>query len=110
RVPAVASKAGIIIGIHNIFIVIPQFVMTGIASLIFLFLDPSKSASPHSGVAEALPPLAGNGTEPVAGAVPRAESTGGGPNSYAVIYRLGGLSAAVAFVLTLRLARELKHH
>ncbi|OSD01111.1 MFS general substrate transporter [Trametes coccinea BRFM310] len=111
--PGLASKAGIIIGIHNIFIVIPQFVMTGIASLIFLFLDPSKSASPHSGVAEVVPPLAGNGTEPVAGVIPRADGTtggGGGPNSYAVIYRLGGLSAAVAFVLTLRLARELKHH
>ncbi|KAL7284922.1 hypothetical protein ACG7TL_000010 [Trametes sanguinea] len=88
--PGLASKAGIIIGIHNIFIVIPQFVMTGIASLIFLFLDPSKSASPHSGVAEVVPPLAGNGTEPVAGAIPRADGTtggGGGPNSYAVIYR-----------------------
>ncbi|KAI0365167.1 MFS general substrate transporter [Pilatotrama ljubarskyi] len=109
RRPGLAAKAGIIIGIHNIFIVIPQFIMTGIASLVFFFLDPTK-ATP--GAAE-LPPLAVNATEPAeAELIVRAEAlaTGGGPNSYAVIYRLGGLSAAVAFVLTLRLARELRHH
>lgn len=30
-------------GVHNIFIVIPQFVVTGIASLVFMILDPVKS-------------------------------------------------------------------
>ncbi|KAI8980631.1 MFS general substrate transporter [Trametes punicea] len=111
--PGLAANAGIIIGIHNIFVVIPQFVMTGLASLVFFFLDPSKAVA-HSGVAE-IPPLAGNETEPgvVIGEDLAARAQGGGsggPNSYAVIYRLGGLSAAVAFVLTLRLARELRHH
>ncbi|KAI0628935.1 MFS general substrate transporter [Trametes polyzona] len=106
-----AAKAGIIIvsrafaGIHNIFIVIPQFIMTGIASIVFFFLDPSKAAIGAEEAAAAEPPLA-------ADLVERAESlaSGGGPNSYAVIYRFGGLSAAVAFFLTLRLARELRHH
>ncbi|KAI0355283.1 MFS general substrate transporter [Trametes cingulata] len=109
RRPGLAAKAGIIIGIHNIFIVIPQFIMTGLASLVFFFLDPSKAVPD----AVELPPLAGNATEPAESElIVRAEAlaSGGGPNSYAVIYRLGGLSAAVAFVLTLRLARELRHH
>ncbi|KAI0658261.1 MFS general substrate transporter [Cubamyces menziesii] len=110
RRPGLAAKAGIIIGIHNIFIVIPQFVMTGIASLVFFFLDPSKAAP---GAAEVPFPATDNATEPLGTELfVRAESaaSGGGPNSYAIIYRLGGLSAAVAFVLTLRLARELRHH
>ncbi|KAH9857374.1 MFS general substrate transporter [Lenzites betulinus] len=96
-----AAKAGIIIGIHNIFVVIPQFIMTGVASLIFLLLDPSKAAINVEDVAE---PLSDAGT--------RAEDIdrNAGPNSYAVIYRIGGLSVAVAFVLTLRLARELRRH
>ncbi|TBU52093.1 MFS general substrate transporter [Dichomitus squalens] len=103
-----AAKAGIIIGIHNIFIVIPQFIMTGLASIIFALLDPTKRGS---GVVD--PPLSTNGTvmDP-ADAFARQEAvvSGSGPNSYAIIYRIGGLSAVVAFVLTLRLARELRHH
>ena len=89
-----AAKAGIIIGIHNIFIVMPQFIMTGLASIIFALLDPTKSAS-----SVANPPLPANGTLPAieaAGPVARAEAivSGSGPNSYAIIYRyVFGLSA-----------------
>lgn len=42
-------------GIHNIFLVIPQFLVTGLSSIIFALVDPAKSvlhashpASPHS--------------------------------------------------------------
>jgi solute carrier family 45 protein 1/2/4 len=35
-------------GIHNIFIVIPQFIITGIASIIFAIFEPDKSIL-HSG-------------------------------------------------------------
>ncbi|KAI0665836.1 hypothetical protein C8Q78DRAFT_1072817 [Trametes maxima] len=80
-----AAKAGIIIGIHNIFIVIPQFIMTGLASFIF-FLNPVKSAP---GAAEGSS-LASNTTESVGlevGARAEALAQSGGPNSYAIIYR-----------------------
>ncbi|KAI0686571.1 MFS general substrate transporter [Earliella scabrosa] len=107
-----AAKAGIILGIHNVFIVIPQFIMTGIASIIFALLDSGKAAP--SAVTD---PANANATAPnlqdMGGDLSdRGEAlvSGGGSNSYAIIYRLGGLSATIAFVLTLRLARELRHH
>jgi hypothetical protein len=37
-------------GLHNIFIVIPQFLVTGMASVIFAVLDPNKSVT-HAGPA-----------------------------------------------------------
>ena len=76
-----AAKAGIILGIHNVFIVIPQFIMTGLASIIFALLDPSKGSGT---VAE----VATNATS-VDAEVARGEAlvSGGGPNSYAIIYR-----------------------
>ena len=117
-----AAKAGIIIGIHNIFIVIPQFIMTGLASIIFALLDPAKGppASPATD-------LSNNGTAPETFSRAEGFAPSGGANSYVIIYRyvsthraalaltyrlcrLGGLSTAVAFVLTLRLARQLRHH
>ncbi|KAI0644153.1 hypothetical protein C8Q79DRAFT_1021988 [Trametes meyenii] len=105
-----AAKAGIIIGIHNIFIVIPQFTMAGLASLIS-FLDPVKTAPD----AENGSSLASNTTDPAG------SGTGarGGPNSYATIYRqvlsqafleAHPLTCPVAFVLTLRLTRGLRYH
>lgn len=105
-----AAKAGIILGIHNIFIVIPQFVMSGISSIIFAIMEPGKSAPE-------MVPDSGNVTMPMlnstASLMPRDEiaitSQGGGPNSYAIVFRLGGLSAIVACVLTIRLVRDLKN-
>ncbi|OBZ66441.1 General alpha-glucoside permease [Grifola frondosa] len=113
-----AAKAGIILGIHNVFIVMPQFFMTGIASIIFALLEPRKVSAitdpQHDGY-----PGAGNDTSSQTNATSTGTlgllareavfTRGGGPNSYAVIFRLGGIAAAVAFVLTIRLARELRH-
>ncbi|KAI0926618.1 hypothetical protein AcV7_010403 [Taiwanofungus camphoratus] len=114
-----AAKAGIIIGIHNIFIVTPQFVMTGIASIIFAILEPGKSALGHtgnikvgngtSGVDEA----AGNATSMAVRSILQARdeeaSLNNTPNSYAIVFRLGGIAAVIALILTIRLARELRH-
>ena len=61
--------------------------MTGIASLVFFFLDPSKAAP---GAAEVPFPATDNATEPLGTELfVRAESTasGGGANSYPMIYR-----------------------
>jgi solute carrier family 45 protein 1/2/4 len=67
-------------GIHNIFAVIPQFLITGIAAIIFAIFEPNKSIL-HSG--NALPPLM-NGTsvdEPVV--VMKEE----GVNSFVIVFQ-----------------------
>ncbi|KAH9915143.1 MFS general substrate transporter [Epithele typhae] len=99
-----ASKVGIIIGIHNIFVVIPQFIMTGIASVTFALLDPTSGAPADSATPSA------NSTAAPALVVREGPLPTASANSYVIIYRLAGLSALVAFVLTLRLGRELRHH
>ncbi|KZP28701.1 MFS general substrate transporter, partial [Athelia psychrophila] len=111
-----SAKAGIILGIHNICIVIPQLLITCLSSIIFALFDPTKS------VLHGKPPgsVAGNGTviaksmEMDSGTENlflRSEEGGeaAGVDSVAIIFRLGGIAAAIAFVLSLRLARELKY-
>lgn len=34
-------------GIHNVFIVIPQFLVTGLSSIVFAIFDPQKVVVPH---------------------------------------------------------------
>ncbi|KAH9474884.1 hypothetical protein JR316_0013352 [Psilocybe cubensis] len=41
-----SSKAGVILGIHNIFIVIPQLLVTGVSAILFALFDPQKPALP----------------------------------------------------------------
>ncbi|EPS95433.1 hypothetical protein FOMPIDRAFT_1054159 [Fomitopsis schrenkii] len=103
-----AAKAGIILGIHNVFIVMPQFVMTGIASIIFAIFDgaiPKNSNVESPSNSTATPgELAMN----TALHIREGLATPAAPNSYAIVFRLGGVAATVAFVLTVRLARELR--
>ncbi|KAF5352299.1 hypothetical protein D9758_011927 [Tetrapyrgos nigripes] len=86
-----SAKAGIILGISNIFIVIPQFIVTGISSVIFAIFDPDKTVVHRKSrdVSE--------------DEIPKFS------NSVAYIFRLGGVSAFIAFILCWRLARELRH-
>ncbi|KIM76089.1 hypothetical protein PILCRDRAFT_826740 [Piloderma croceum F 1598] len=98
-----SAKAGIILGIHTIFAVIPQFLITGLAAIIFAIFEPNKS-NLHSG--NALPSPLMNGTsvnEPVV--VMKEE----GVNSFVVVFQIGGAGAAIACVLCWRLAKELRH-
>jgi len=88
------NQIGLILGIHNISIVAPQFVMTGISSLVFAILDP------ESAIGDPSQPGSDN-LEP--------QYQGSGLRSFAVIYRVAGLSALVAAVLAWRLSRKLKN-
>ncbi|KAL4076685.1 major facilitator superfamily domain-containing protein [Scleroderma yunnanense] len=108
-----SAQAGAILGIHNIFIVIPQFLVTGLSSLIFALLDPKKSVLHGHHPGSTLPAGApGNGTVSASlsiGVHFSARDEDGetnGPNAIAVIFWLGGIASAVAFMLTCRLARE----
>jgi len=107
-----SAQAGAIIGIHNMFIVIPQFLVTGLSSIIFALLDPDKSVLQgyHPGNTQS---QSGDGSD-MATSVARGvtmvaqEREGRGIDSIAVIFRLGGIAAAIAFVLSYRLAKDLK--
>ncbi|KAJ3893640.1 major facilitator superfamily domain-containing protein [Lentinula edodes] len=117
-----SAKAGIILGIHNIFVVIPQFLVTGLSSIIFALVDPAKSVLRGSHPGGTLGPALNHTT--LGGAIPRyvvrddtedelemiqelqASATS---NSVVYIFRVGGVSALIAFILCWRLARELRH-
>ncbi|TFY54951.1 hypothetical protein EVJ58_g8555 [Rhodofomes roseus] len=103
-----AAKAGIILGIHNVFIVMPQFVMTGIASIIFAIFDgavPKNLDATNPSNSTATPgELGKDATHQLRESL----ATPAAPNSYAIVFRLGGVAATIAFVLTVRLARELR--
>ncbi|KAL0581668.1 hypothetical protein V5O48_000370 [Marasmius crinis-equi] len=119
-----SAKAGIILGIHNIFVVVPQFLVTGISSIIFAIFDPSKSVlhAKHPGTSN----RTGNTTDVATAAIRllmRDDASdqdaileelseleaSAKSNSVVYIFRLGGLAAFVAFILCWRLSRELRH-
>jgi len=99
----ISDKAGIILGIHNIAIVVPQFLVTALCALVFALLEPNRSISAHpaNGV-----PVAN--TTSVSSDIPVGDvPPQGGKDSIGVVMRIGGVSALVACYYTLRLAREL---
>ncbi|KIL68411.1 hypothetical protein M378DRAFT_120453 [Amanita muscaria Koide BX008] len=112
-----SAKAGIILGIHNIFIVIPQFLVTGISAIIFAIFDPNKSILPSHHGAGGAPSTPANGTlvstdnsiSVVARLLSHRENSTSISNSVVYVFRLGGIAAAVAWILCWRLTRELKH-
>lgn len=53
-----ADKAGVILGIHNVFLVLPQFIVTFLSSIIFYLMEPDKGLPAKHPNA---PPV-GNGT------------------------------------------------
>ncbi|TCD69764.1 hypothetical protein EIP91_006300 [Steccherinum ochraceum] len=93
RGSGLAAKAGIILGIHNIFIVLPQFVISGLSSIIFALFDSSKAdpgaGLPTPGTNSSLP--IGNSTISAIQAREGIGASGAGPTSYAIVFRwLGG--------------------
>ncbi|KAF8963511.1 major facilitator superfamily domain-containing protein [Flammula alnicola] len=126
-----SGKAGIILGIHNIFIVIPQFLVTGFSAILFALFDPKKPALPaHRAPVAPGPGAIVNGTVLLANNVTsvvvsraskvvrdallmsRAEAEADvdtHSNSVVYIFRVGGIAASFAFVLCWRLSRELRH-
>ncbi|TFK45670.1 MFS general substrate transporter [Heliocybe sulcata] len=114
-----SSKAGVILGIHNIFIVIPQFLVTGISSIIFAIFEPAKSVlhghhpgntnpKPGNLTAIGVDAMNNNGSASLLQALQEDADVPDGPNSVAIIFRLGGIAAAVAFVLCCRLSRDMR--
>nr|XP_019044996.1 solute carrier family 45, member 1/2/4 [Kwoniella bestiolae CBS 10118]OCF23926.1 solute carrier family 45, member 1/2/4 [Kwoniella bestiolae CBS 10118] len=121
--PSTADKAGVILGIHNVFLVLPQFVVTFLSSIIFYLMEPEKGLPahhPHTTI-----PLTGNVTDPsteglsdvvseigeevVKRLMVRAEGLGGeggSPDAVGLIFRIGGVSAAIGGWICWRLSRD----
>jgi len=104
------------LGIQNIFVVIPQFLVTGMTSLIFAILEPQKSVL-HGNHPGKTPPnlnttttTTDNSTLVSSRQKVGANGPPSGPNSVAIIFRIGGIWAIIAFVLSWRLAKELRRH
>ncbi|KAJ8082290.1 hypothetical protein PM082_008142 [Marasmius tenuissimus] len=115
-------------GIHNVFIVIPQFLVTGIASIIFAIFDPSKSVihvkhpttanrtDNNTAVATAAAHISkllfvrddASDQDTILEELQELEATAKS-NSVVYIFRIGGAAAFVAFILCWRLSRELRH-
>ncbi|KEP48937.1 MFS transporter, sucrose transporter [Rhizoctonia solani 123E] len=101
----VGSKAGIILGIHNLVVVLPQFLVTGLSAVLFALLEPHRSVL-HGKHPGNVPPGT-NITLPLNILETREEETNASSDSIGLIFRVGGVSAAVASLLAWRLAREL---
>ncbi|KAJ3994904.1 hypothetical protein F5050DRAFT_1695310 [Lentinula boryana] len=115
-----SGKAGIILGIHNIFVVMPQFIVTGLSSVIFALVDPAKSVLHGSHPGGTLGPALNHTTSEIVSPRFLRDTTedelemiqdlqaSATSNSVVYIFRIGGVSALIAFVLCWRLAREMR--
>ncbi|KAF9129943.1 hypothetical protein BGX30_013701 [Mortierella sp. GBA39] len=83
-----ASSAGALLGIHNIYIVLPQFLVSFLSSLVFAAIEPKTSTSGDST------------TE-----LPVKESAGN-PDTIGVMLRFGGVMAGIAALLSIRLWKQ----
>ena len=93
-----ADKAGVILGIHNVFLVLPQFIVTIMASIIFYLMDPP--VVPVAAVEADMGPGSVDTITRREGAV-----EGGNPDAVGLIFRIGGLSALVGAIVCMRLGR-----
>ncbi|KAJ6562324.1 major facilitator superfamily domain-containing protein [Mycena capillaripes] len=81
-VSGLGAQAGVILGIHNVCIVIPQFLMAILCAVVFALFDSDGAVSDSS--------------EPT-----------NKPSSVVYIFRLGALWSFIAFAICRRMAREL---
>ncbi|KAH7096334.1 MFS general substrate transporter [Auriculariales sp. MPI-PUGE-AT-0066] len=111
---AAASDAntGAVMGIHNAVTVLPQFVISGVSSLIFSIMEPggSPGMSGMAGMADMdsggnATTTAGDGHMFARADVPKQDQ---GSGALGVIFRIGGVASLVACFLTWRLARRLR--
>lgn len=96
-----ADKAGVILGIHNVFLVLPQFVVTFLSSVIFYLMEPGREMPghhPNAPIVVGNSTLTGTGTETDldlerlgmrlrGSGVRQEEGTGGSPDAVGLIFR-----------------------
>lgn len=89
-VESTTLHAGSVLGLHNVAIVVPQFLVTAVSSLIFAIMEPGNDGSTEGG---------STGEQ---GAAKSSDTLG-------LIFRLGGLCALIAGILAVRLVRRHGH-
>ncbi|SJX61367.1 related to general alpha-glucoside permease [Sporisorium reilianum f. sp. reilianum] len=82
------SHAGSVLGLHNVAVVIPQFLVTAISSVIFALMEPSGGG--------------GSGQDGNTGEAEQGQNS----DALGLIFRLGGCCALVAGILAVRLVRR----
>ncbi|GAA5836239.1 hypothetical protein JCM3766R1_003465 [Sporobolomyces carnicolor] len=106
------DQAGVILGCHNIYLVLPQFVVTALSSIIFAIFDPGKSI-----LGSHAPPVESSSADVVAPQSPSIASALASRDmctewfeKYALTClerdRIGGISALVATYYCFRLWRD----
>ncbi|KAK4056571.1 hypothetical protein OIO90_002419 [Microbotryomycetes sp. JL221] len=118
------ERAGVILGCHNIYLVIPQFLVSALSSLIFALFAPHHTVVGHGPrplspvAAPALPtPLSSDVTSTVIEAATDAlvrvvaresdsRAKGTGWDALGMVFRIGGVSAFVSCWFCWRLVRE----
>lgn len=111
--PSTADKAGVILGIHNVFVVLPQFVVTLMASIIFHIMEPGTGdgIAPKHPNAIPLPiPISDNINGTIAESVRlmarEGMVEGGSSDAVGLIFRLVAISIAVVFIVFMRLSAD----
>lgn len=79
-----SSSAGALLGIHNIYIVLPQFLVSFLSSLVFAAIEPHPSGSGDGDTSD----------QP------------GNPETIGVMLRIGGIMAGIAGLLSLKLWQQ----
>ncbi|KAG0033680.1 hypothetical protein BGZ81_007678 [Podila clonocystis] len=82
-----ATSAGALLGIHNIYIVLPQFLVSFLSSVVFAAIEPKGSQEGGGVGGQNLPEV-------------------GDPDTIGVMLRFGGVMAGIAALLSLRLWKQ----
>lgn len=90
---AITLQAGSVLGLHNVAVVIPQFLVTALSSFIFAIMEPSSNDDQK--------------TPSQDGSAGQVEASNG--DALGLIFRLGGCCALVAGILAVRLVRRHGH-
>ncbi|CEH12403.1 Sucrose transporter and related proteins [Ceraceosorus bombacis] len=102
------DRAGTVLGLHNVAIVLPQFIVTLVSTLIFAVLEPGQSALPRGHAATNQAHGSSQGAASLAGTSAEASDLKSkhGLAGLVCIFLIGSLSSAVACLLALRAARR----
>ncbi|KAK8854544.1 hypothetical protein IAR55_003283 [Kwoniella newhampshirensis] len=116
-----ADKAGVILGIHNVFLVLPQFIVTFLSAIIFYLMEPDKSLPHHRpgtipistnttatlpDVADATEEIAKRTVEILRGRAAGMVGDASSPDAVGLIFRIGGISAAIGGWICWRLSKS----
>ncbi|ODN77750.1 hypothetical protein L202_04886, partial [Cryptococcus amylolentus CBS 6039] len=113
-----ADKAGVILGIHNVFLVLPQFIVTVLSAVIFWLMEPDRTLPVHHpGTVPMTNTTAAAEVEDAVGEILKRgldawkreiEPEVSSSDAVGLIFRIGGVSAAIGGWICWKMARDWK--